>query len=168
MQLLQRPPQGFYIFIVKGYVGFFHIHPVAHLFGDLFPLILIPHHHLAAFLIIFLYGYLLAYVFLGYAQFLLHTQLHRQAMRIPAGLTGHIVALHGFVAAHQVFQRTRDHMVNARHTISARRTLVKYEWLLSLTHLHTLLKTMLRLPLSQELLLYGRHIQTFIFVIFSH
>jgi hypothetical protein len=55
--------------VFVGNVGVFEVHPVAHLFGQLVPLVGELHHGLAALAVVFFDGDLLADVLLGDAQF---------------------------------------------------------------------------------------------------
>src|SRR5690606_19215075 len=96
-------------------------------------------------------------------------QLYRQAMRIPAGFTLYLKALHGFVAAYHIFQSTRNHMVNTGHSICRRRPFVKHKCRRIFSFGNTFLKEISFFPNASPLLLYGGHIQLFIFfVLIAH
>ena len=117
VELLEQPPQALDVLVVVGNVGVLHVHPVAHLVRKVGPLGGVHHHVLAATAVIVLNGNLGADVFLGDAQFLLHTEFHRQAVCIPTGLALHLEALHGLETTECIFQRTGKYMVNARMSV---------------------------------------------------
>ena len=104
VELLEQPPQGFDVTVLVGNIGVVHIDPIAHLVREVFPFLGVFHHLLAAGGIVFINSNLLAYVLLGNAQSLLHAQLHRQSMRVPASLAQHLIALHGLKTADDVLQ----------------------------------------------------------------
>src|SRR5690606_1431079 len=136
----------------EGDVWIIQIDPIAHLARDIIPLILIPQHRLAALLVVFLDRNLYPDIFLGNSKFLLHTEFDREAMRIPTSLALDLESLHRLVAANEILQRTRDHVVNAGHAVCAGRTLIKYERLLAFAQSDALLKTLVLRPFLQHFL----------------
>ena len=68
----------------------------------------------------------LADVFLGDAEFLLHTEFNRQAVRVPTGFSLHLEALHRFVTAEHVLDGARHHVVNARMPVGRRGAFEKH------------------------------------------
>src|SRR5690606_11710503 len=87
-------------------------------------------------------------------------------MSIPAALAMYLVSLHGFITANQIFNSTRDHMVNSRHSIGTWRTFKENERLISFPVTNTLFKSIFFLPVSQHLVTYFRQIQLPVFTVF--
>ena len=98
IELLEQVPERLDVLVVVGDVGVLEVHPVAHLVGQLCPLVRVHHHILAAGIVVVIDRNLLADVFLRDAQRLLHAQFYRQAVCVPARLALHLEALHGLVA----------------------------------------------------------------------
>ena len=71
--------------------------------------------------------YLLAYILLGYSQFLLDTKLNRQSVGIPTGLTVYLIAAHGLVAAECVLYGTGHNVMDTGHTVCRGRSLIEHE-----------------------------------------
>ena len=127
------------------------------------PLTGVLHHLLAAGGVIVVHTDALADVLLGDAERLLHTQLHGQAVGVPAGLAQHLEALHGLVAAHDIFDGTSHHMVDTGHAVSAGRSLIKHKRRRSLTLTDTCLKHSLGVPLGEHLLVDIRQVELVVF-----
>ena len=159
VELLQQIPQGLYIFVVVGDVGVVKVDEVTHLLREIAPLLGVHHHVLAAFLVILLrrdilLRLLVVDVGLGDAQRLLHAQLHRQAVCVPACLALYLEATHGLIAVERVLQCTSQYMMNARMTISRGRTLEEYELRASLTLINAAMKDVILHPFLQNLIIY--------------
>ena len=60
------------------------------------------------------------------AELLLHRDLDRQAVAVPAGLAGHVVALHGPVAREDVLEHPGLDVVHAGRAVRGRRALVEH------------------------------------------
>ena len=163
VQLGKQPPHRFDIAVIKCYVRIVEIHPIAHRVSQGGPLPGIFEHFAATCGIIFVDRYFFADVFLGDAKSLLHAQLHRQAVSIPAGLTLHMEALHGLVATNNIFDSTRHNMMDARHTVGRRGTFVKHKTGCTFTHLHALLEEAVVLPLLEHPAIYFRQVKYIIF-----
>ena len=71
--------------------------------------------------------YLLAYILLGYSQFLLYAKFNRQSVGVPSGLTVNLIAAHGLVAAECVLYGTGHNVVDTWHSVSRGRSLVEHE-----------------------------------------
>ena len=89
-------------------------------------------------------------------------------MRIPAGLTLHLVTLHRLIATNNILQRTGNDMVNTRHSVRAWGSLIKYERRFPVPLGYALFKNLVLLPSLQYILLYGGHVQLLIFLVFVH
>ena len=127
VKLFEQPPYRFYVSVVICDIRVVEIHPITHLVGEISPFLGVFHHLMTAGGIVFVYGNLLAYVFLGDSQSLLNAQLHREAMGVPAGLALYLEAPHGLVAACYVFYGTGHHMMYTRHSVGRRRPFVENE-----------------------------------------
>lgn len=123
--LLERPPDGLDVLRVHGPVGVVQVHPVAHAGGQLGEGVGVPGHGLAALGVELGDAVLLDVLLAGEAQLLLHRELDRQAVAVPAGLTGHMVALHGLEAGEHVLEDAGLDVVRAGHAVGGRRTLVE-------------------------------------------
>ena len=109
-----------------------HIHPVTHLLREVTPLGGVHHHVLTTLAVIVFYrdiflGFFIVDICLGNTQVFLHTQLDRQSVGIPSGLSVHLITLHGLIAVESIFDGTRQHVVNTGVTVSRWRSLIEYE-----------------------------------------
>ena len=82
---------------------------------------------MTASIIVFFYRYLLSDVILVDSEFLLHTDLHRQSVGIPACTAVYLEAALGLVPADGILDGTRHNMVNTRHSVCRRRSLEENE-----------------------------------------
>ena len=117
VDLLQEVPECLYVAVVIGDVRVVHIHPVTYALGEGNPLLRVFHDLGAAGLVVLLHTDLAAYVFLGYTQFLLHTQFDRKTVGVPACTAVHLVAALGLVTADGVLYGPCHHVMYARHAI---------------------------------------------------
>ncbi len=81
---------------------------------------------------------------------LLDLELHRQAVRVPAGLARHAVAAHRLVARKEVLEDARDDVVRAGPPVGRRRSLVEDELRRVLAALETLLEDAVLLPEGED------------------
>ena len=169
VQLFQKPPQGLHVFRLIGHIGFLHVHPVPHLLGQVLPDVRKAHHRLLAGLIVFLDADLLPDVLLGDSQFLLYSQLDGQTVGVPSGLALHHIALHGLVAAEEVLDGPRHHVVNSGKSVGRRWALIEYERIISLSGGDALMKNVILLPEMEYVFGCFCQIQAFVFFeVLSH
>ena len=102
---------------------------------------------------------LLPDVLLGDAQFLFNAKLHRQTMSIPTSLAIHPKTFLCTVAAEDVLDGARHHVVDPGQAVRARRAFVKDEVWRVLPQFEALSKGVLRLPLLQDLIGQPRKIE---------
>ena len=164
INFLEQIPERLDITVVVCDVRIVHIHPISHTLGHIHPLSGIFHHLLAACVIILLDGDFRSDIFLGDTQHLLHTEFHRKSMSVPSGTTVHLISALGLVAADGVLDGTGHHMVDARHSVSRRRALEKYEFRSAFPQFKRLLKSMILLPSVKHLVACSNQIKTFIFL----
>ena len=159
VHLGQQPPNRLHVLGVVGHVRRLHVHPVAHLTGQLVPLRGVPHHRLAAGVVVLLHRQLGANVLFGDAELLLHTKLHGESMRVPPCLPLHAVAFQGLKAAENVLDGPGHHVVDAGLAVGAGGTLKEHVRLVGRTRRHALLKGLFVVPNGQPLLAEYRQIQ---------
>ncbi len=132
VELLQQPPQGLDVLVVVGDVGMVQVDEVAHLLGQLAPL-LGEHHHVLAALAVVVLGrdvalrLLVVDVGLGDAQLLLHAQLYGQSVGVPSGLAPDLVAAHGLIAVEGVLDAACQHVVDAGVSVGRGGTLEEHK-----------------------------------------
>ena len=105
----------------------------------------------------------LADVFLGDAQLLLNAQLNGQAVSVPASLAVDQKALQRLVSADDVLNATRHNVVNARHSVSRRRTFEEDEFRVSRASVDTFLKGVVLVPLLKDVFVNLRQVQLLVF-----
>ena len=124
-QFAQQVPERLHVAVVVRDVGMIHVHPVPHHARQLLPLVGVPHHLLLAGIVELVYRDGLPDILLCYSQDLLHGQLHRQSVRVPARLALHLESPEGLVAAENILDRSRDDMVDARDAVCRGRPFIK-------------------------------------------
>ena len=94
-----------------------HLFPFAFVFPDAFFALLDKRLHAVFFNLFFAIQ----------PQHFFHFQLHRQAVRVPAGFAKHVVSAHAFIARHKVFKAAGNQMADVRHAVGRRRAVKKAE-----------------------------------------
>ena len=107
VHLLERPPLGLYILVIVGDVGVVHIDPVADAVAHLFPLALVLPYRLLTLLDERLYAVALYLGLAVYAERLFDLEFDGQTVRIPAGLSQYVIALHCAVTGDYVLHYAR-------------------------------------------------------------
>ena len=166
INVLQKIPQCLYIAVIIRDIRIIHIHPVAYALGKGHPFLGVLHHLPAACPVVFLYAYLRPYVLLGDAQKLLHAELHRQPVRIPAGTTLHTIPALRLVAAYRILDGTRHHMVDPRHSVRGWRPFKENELRGSLPHFQGFPESAVLFPSVQHIRSDSHQIKSFILVEF--
>ena len=105
--LLQRPPFRFNEIIFIRNVGMFHVGPESHHIRKFLPHPLILPNRLPAFLDKRFDPIGLNLLFSVDTDGLLHFELHRQAVGIPACLTQHLFPFHGLIAGQHILNHSR-------------------------------------------------------------
>lgn len=123
--LLERPPHRLHVLRVHGAVRVVQVDPVAHPGRQLGEGVGVPGHRGAALRVELRDAVILDVLLAGEAQLLLHRQLDRQAVAVPAGLAGHMVALHRLEAREDVLEDPGLDVVGAGHTVGGGRALVE-------------------------------------------
>ena len=151
--LLQRPPLGLNEVIVIGHIGILHVRPEADLVGEILP-------HALVLPDIFLAqvneggnAVLLDLLLAIDADLLLHFQLHRKSVGIPAGLSGHHRSLHGMVSGNHILKRTGFYMADMGLSIGRGRSVIENIGRVTLVLLNGLLEDMSLSPEVFDLLL---------------
>ena len=147
VELLEKPPEGFDVLVVVGDVGMLQINPIAHLVGQVRPLIRVHHDVLAAGIVVVIHADFLTDILLGDAEALLHTQFHGKSVGVPSGLAVHLIALHGLIAQDGVLDGTSHHMMYARVSVGRRRSLEEYVGRTALALRNTAVEEVFLLPL---------------------
>ena len=142
----QRPPFGFNIFIMIGYIGIIHISPEADLFGKI-----LPHAFVFPYAFLTFFNERRDAVFLDLllavqAQKLLHLQLHRKPVGIPPGLPGHHIALHGAVTGDHILDCAGFHMSDVGLAVCGGRAVIKGIGRASLPDFHAFFKNFVVFP----------------------
>ena len=142
----QRPPFGFNIFIVIGYIGIIHISPEADLFGKI-----LPHAFVFPYAFLTFFNERRDAVFLDLllavqAQKLLHLQLHRKPVGIPPGLPGHHIALHGAVTGNHILDCAGFHMSDVGLAVCGGRAVIKGIGRAALPDFHAFFKNFVVFP----------------------
>ena len=145
----------------------FQVNPIAHLLGQVVPLILILHHRLAALVVVLFDGNFFANVVFRDAQFFLYLQLNGQAMGIPSAFTLYLISLKRFESAKNIFHGAGHHVVNTRCTVGRWRALVKRKGLRAFAQAHALLEDVFLLPKFKNLTRQCGRMSVFILLVLS-
>ena len=157
--LLQRPPLGFNIVVVIGNIGMIHIRPETDGAGEILPHALVFPDALFALGDEGINTVGLNLLLAVQAQKLLHFQLYRQTVGIPAGLAGHIVTLHAAVAGDHVLDDTGQHVTDVGLAVGGGRTVVECVTPAALAVLQRLFKDVVFVPEGKGFLLPADEIQ---------
>ena len=110
----QQVPSRLDVVVVERVVSVAEVDPVTHAPRHLLPFADVSHHRLAATAGEFRDAdLLLDCLFVEYAEFFFNLMFDRQTVRIPAAFARRVVAAHGFETRINVFERARQHMMNA-------------------------------------------------------
>ncbi len=131
------------------------VEPEADALGDPVPLVLVLEHALAAAGVELGEAERLDLVLALDAEFLLHLDLDREPVRVPAPLAADLVPLHGPEAADQVLHRARENVVHAGAAVGGGRPLVEDEVALLGALVHRALEDVFRPPELEDALLGG-------------
>ena len=145
----ERPPLRFDIVVIVCDIGVLHIGPEADLLRELLPHALVFPDRFLALLNERLQtiGHdLFLLVLLRDADFLLHLKLHREAVRIPAGLSRNLLPLHRMVAGNHILDDTGFHMTDMRLAVCRRRAVIKHINRMTFVFLDTLLEDLMIRP----------------------
>lgn len=151
--LLQRPPDGLDVLRVHRPVRLVEVDPVAHPLGELGELVGVAGDRVAAPGVELGDAVRLDVLLAGEAQLLLDGQLDRQAVAVPAGLAGDVVALHGPEAREDVLEDAGLDVVGAGHAVGGRRALVEDPLGTTLGLLQAAPEHLLVLPEAEDLVL---------------
>ena len=145
------------------------IYPIPHFAGDVIPFGFIPHDRLAALLVIVFDRDRFADIVFGDAQFFLYAEFDWKAMRIPTAFALDAIPFEGIISAKKILDRSGHHVMDAGHTVGARRAFKKDPSFVLRTLFDTLVKNLVVIPPLQEFLVDGREMETFIFrIAFAH
>ena len=106
--------------------GVVEVDPVTHAGRELVEGVGVPGHGLAALGVELGDAVRLDVLLAGEAELLLDRQLDREAVAVPAGLAGHVVAAHGAEAGEDVLEDARLDVVGAGHAVGGGRALVEH------------------------------------------
>ncbi len=151
MDLLQRPPHRLDVIGVQCAIGVLQVDPEADALGQTVPLLQIRPHRLPALGVEPRDPIRLDLVLAGDPQFLLHPDLHRQAVAVPAALALHLIAAHRLVARVDVLEHARQHVVRARAPVGGGGSLIEHPRLRSLAQAHGLREDVALAPALQDL-----------------
>lgn len=156
--LLERPPDGLDVRRVHRPVGLVEVDPVPHAGGQLGEGVGVAGHRLAALGVELGDAVRLDVLLAGEAELLLDGQLDREAVTVPAGLAGDVVALHRPVAGEDVLEDAGLDVVGAGHAVGGRRALVEDPLGAALGLLQAALEDLVVLPERQDPVLQGRQV----------
>ena len=130
-----------------------HIRPETDGVGELFPHALVFPYALFAFLHERLDTILLNLLLAVQAELLLHLDLDRQSVGIPARLTRYLISLHGPVSRNHILDNTGQDMADMRLAIGRRRSVIECVFRSLLTAFHALLENVVVQPEFLDLVL---------------
>ena len=148
--LPQQPPHRLDVVVGVGVVRVVQVDPEADALGEPLPLREVRGDALPAELVELGDAVGLDLLLAVDAQAALDLELHRQAVRVPAGLARHAVAAHGLVAREEVLEDARDDVVRARPAVGRRRPLVEHEDRGVLAALEALVEDVVGLPERED------------------
>ena len=123
-ELLEYPPAGFNVAVFQGDIRVFQVNPEPDAVGHFLPLFDIAKDAFAAAAVEFGDAVFLDVALGGQAQFLFYRHFHGQAVGVPAALAGHLIALHGAVAADDILENPGQDMVDPGAAVGGGRPFV--------------------------------------------
>ena len=143
--LLKRPPLRLDECVVVGYVGMIHIGPEAHGVGEILPHALVLPDALLAVLDKRLQTVLLD-LLLAVQAHLLHFQLHRKSVSVPACFSGNHVSLHSPVSGDHILDHAGENVADVGLAVGCGRPVVEHVGSSLGPRLNTLLKNVVVSP----------------------
>ena len=125
VNILEKIPQCLDITVVVCDVRIVHIDPIPYPVRQSHPFLGVLHHLLAAGIVVVLDTDFRPDVLLRDAEHLLHTELYRETVGVPAGPPVHLVSALGLVPANGILDGTSHDMMYARHAVGRRRSFEK-------------------------------------------
>ena len=122
---LERPPHALDVGRVHRAIGLGEVDPVAHPLGHRLELTDVAEHRLTAAGVELRHPEVLDVALAREPELLLHGELDGQAVAVPAGLAGDVVALHRPVAREDVLEDPGLDVVGAGHAVGCRRAFVE-------------------------------------------
>ncbi len=150
-ELGKGPPDRFDVAVGVGEIGVIEVDPVADALGHCPPLLLIGVDAVQARLVELGDAVGLDLLLAGEAETLLDLDLDGEAMGVPPGLAGHVIAAHGAVAGEEIFHHAGDDMPHVRHVVGGGRPLEEDELPRGGRLLEALLEDPPLLPLFEHL-----------------
>ena len=148
------PPLRLNEIIIVGDIGVIHIRPESDGAGELFPHALIFPYTLLALLHEGLDAVSLDLILAFDADLLLDFQLYRKTVGVPAGLSRHLVSLHGAVAGNHILDDSGQHMADMGLSVGRRRSVIKHVDRIILAVFDTLLENAVLFPELYDLLFF--------------
>ena len=158
---LDQVPDRLDVVVFECDVRVVHVDPVAHPPREVVPQVFVAEDALPALRVVFGDAVLLDLVPPFQPEFFLHLDLDGEAVCIPPGLAVDAEPLHRLVAAEEVLDRPRHHVVDARLAVGRRRALVEHEVRGALAELQALSEHVVRVPPPEGLFLGGGVVESF-------
>ena len=155
-ELVEDPPPGLDVLVGISHIRIVHIDPERDALRQRFPVLHVAENAFLALLVELRDAVGLDVTFGGEIQFRLNGELHRQPMRVPAALAGHLVALHGLETGNDVLEDAGEDVMDAGRAISRRGALEEREDRTVLALLHGATKDVIVLPELQHVSLHVR------------
>ena len=144
--LFQCPPLRFNEIVVVSYIWVIHISPETNGAGEILPHSFVFPYTFFTLIDKWLQPIFLNLVFAIQSEKLLHFQLNRKSMCIPARFTRHFVAFHCAVSRDHIFDHTCQYMSDMRLSIGCRRSVIKSIFRTSLAVFHTFFEDIMFFP----------------------
>ena len=128
------------------YIWIIHISPETNGTGEILPHTLVFPYTFLTFVNKWLQTILLDLILAVQTKRFLDLKLNRQTVRIPAGLSRNLVALHCAVSRNHILDNTGQYVTDVRLAICSRRTVVECVNVIAVTLFHALFEDVILFP----------------------
>ena len=150
-KLTEDPPDRFDIVVLIGNVGIVEVQPETDAPGQFVPLCFLFPNAFAALLIELGNAIFLNLLFLLDTKRFFYLNFNRQTVGVPAGFTLNAVTLHGTQATNQIFDGSRNDMMDARLAVCSWRPLIENEGLRRVPAFDAFLEDPVVIPILEDL-----------------
>ncbi len=145
-ELINDPPYGLDVIIVKSDVRIIHVSHVTHALTHISPHIRVCENRITAFLVEFLDSIFFYILLAVHSQLLLDFDFNRKSVGIPAGFPVYLISHHCLISADGILQSPCHYMMDTRLAVGRRRSFIKDECRFAFARVYALAEQVYFIP----------------------